>query len=245
MNNTKFAVAKIASYINWDLAGHYWEGIDKLNFIETIQQHCPYLNNDKFNLINTMSKNKEEFYKITLNKVLRDRWEISLSSILNDLEVPEKVRYSFSYNKKMEKIKKDTKKKRINKRSKFGLSKLSKYFAKTWMGLPNSQPMNIADFINILEDIGIHSDNIQHYKFKWGGVKKDYDNLFKILYEEKWIETIKRILEHFELPKSFIREIDYSSDSNKSSSTPQPKSNIKKIIKWVIIGGLGCLLFKD
>jgi len=87
-------------------------------------------------------------------------------------------------------------------------NKLSKYFA--WK-LPNSEKIDISEFVKVLWNIDIEWDFISTYWSKFWSIKTDYDNLFKaILESENWENKIHKILEYFELSKTFIESIDYS-----------------------------------
>lgn len=91
-------------------------------------------------------------------------------------------------------------------------NKLSKFF--TWK-LPNSEKINISEFIKVLENIDIEWDFSSTYWSKFGSIKTDYDNLFAdILASENWKNKILNILKYFELSPSFIENIDYSKNIN-------------------------------
>lgn len=88
-------------------------------------------------------------------------------------------------------------------------TKLAKYF--TWK-LPNSEKINISDFINILGNIWIDSEVLKDFENKFWSVSKDYKDLFEKI-KWKWDWNIYKILDYFELPKSFVEEVDYSNYS--------------------------------
>lgn len=86
-------------------------------------------------------------------------------------------------------------------------SRLAKYFSGK---LPNSEKMDISDFVKILGNIDIDWDFISEYGAKFWGVKSDYEGLFgAISGVEHGEKKILAILEYFELSKSFIEMRDY------------------------------------
>ena len=90
-------------------------------------------------------------------------------------------------------------------------TKLSKYFS--WK-LPNSEKINISDFIKILNNIDIKWDYLNKYSHKFWAIKSDYDDLFiDISNSYNWDNKIYKILKYFELNKSFLKIIDYSKKS--------------------------------
>lgn len=89
-------------------------------------------------------------------------------------------------------------------------TKLSKYFS--WK-LPNSEKMNISEFVQVLWNLEMQWDFISEYGAKFWSIKTDYDNLFQAIYtSENWENKIYKILQYFELPKSFLEVIDYSKE---------------------------------
>lgn len=85
-------------------------------------------------------------------------------------------------------------------------TKLAKYF--TWK-LPNSEKINISDFVNILGNIWIDSKDLKDFENKFWSISKDYIDLFEKI-QWKWDWNIYAILDYFELPKSFVEEVDYT-----------------------------------
>ena len=102
--------------------------------------------------------------------------------------------------------------------------KLSKYFA--WK-LPNSEKIDISEFVKVLWNIDIEWDFTSTYWSKFWSIKTDYDNLFKAIFEsENWENKINKIIEYFELSKTFIESIDYS-ESNILNETKNDLVSIK------------------
>lgn len=90
------------------------------------------------------------------------------------------------------------------------MEKLANFFS--WK-LPNSEKMNISEFINIL-DKNLNFFNTpwlvkikSKYIVKYGAVKKEYLDFFE---DVSKIKNLDEILEYFKLPKTFIEKIDYS-----------------------------------
>lgn len=89
-------------------------------------------------------------------------------------------------------------------------TKLSKYF--TWK-FPNSEKINISEFVKVLWNLDIEWNFISEYGAKFWSIKTDYDNLFQEIYKsEHWENKIYKILQYFEISKSFLASIDYSKE---------------------------------
>jgi len=106
-------------------------------------------------------------------------------------------------------------------------NKLSKYFS--WK-LPNSEKMNISEFVKVLWNLEIEWDFISEYGAKFWSIKTDYDNLFQEIYNSNNGESkIYNILKYFELSKSFLEVIDYSKEIVFESEEKNDLSEIKKL----------------
>lgn len=107
-------------------------------------------------------------------------------------------------------------------------TKLAKYF--TWK-LPNSEKINISDFVNILGNISIDSNVLKEFENKYWSIPKDYKDLLEKI-KWKWDWNIYAILDYFELPKSFVEEVDYSDysiDESKQSVLDKKLFDLKLI----------------
>lgn len=105
-------------------------------------------------------------------------------------------------------------------------TKLSKYFS--WK-LPNSEKMNISEFIKVLWNLDIEWDFIAEYGSKFGSIKTDYDNLFHaILTSDNWENKIYSILKYFELPKIFLDVTDFSKEIDFGSEERNDLAETKK-----------------
>lgn len=107
-------------------------------------------------------------------------------------------------------------------------SKLSKYFS--WK-LPNSQKLDISEFVKVLWNLDIDWDFISEYGAKFWSVKTDYDGLFGAIKEsENGENKMCKILEYFELSRSFLEAVDYGSKGEFIESTEGPErvSDLKR-----------------
>lgn len=114
-------------------------------------------------------------------------------------------------------------------------NKLSKYFS--WK-LPNSEKMNISEFVKVLWNLDIEWDFISEYWTKFWSVKTDYDNLFQAIYNsDDGKNKIYRILKTFELSKSFLETIDYSKEvifENEEKTTSKELFDIELVEKFLV-----------
>ncbi|NUJ98127.1 hypothetical protein HGA92_05075 [Candidatus Gracilibacteria bacterium] len=114
-------------------------------------------------------------------------------------------------------------------------NKLSKYFSGK---LPNSEKMNISEFVKVLGNLDIEGDFISEYGTKFGSVKTDYDNLFQAIYNsDDGKNKIYRILKTFELSKSFLETIDYSKEvifENEEKTTSKELFDIELVEKFLV-----------
>jgi len=107
-------------------------------------------------------------------------------------------------------------------------NKLSKYFS--WK-LPNSEKINISEFVKVLWNLEIEWDFISEYGTKFWSIKTDYDNLFQAIYNSNnWESKIYNILKYFEWSKSFLEVIDYSKEIVFESEEKNDLSEIKSIL---------------
>ena len=108
-------------------------------------------------------------------------------------------------------------------------NKLSKYFS--WK-LPNSETMNISEFVKVLWNLEIEWDFISEYGAKFWSVKTDYDNLFLAIYNsDNWENKIYKILQYFELSKSFLEVIDYTQEIEAKNHLSEIKKLLVNILK--------------
>jgi len=188
-------IKKIVLYLRGFLKEYNWEKFSRLYFMEKMETfYWKKLDKLTFWWDNT-NKNEEQFYNLVLEYLLRkakkDEFEnIKFYKFLKDeIELP------------IELISIKTNGREIN------LSKLSKYFA--WK-LPNSEKINISDFIRILENNLDIKWNFHKYSSLFWAMKIDYDNLFAyIINLENWKNNIFKILKYFELSEDFIYPIKY------------------------------------
>lgn len=107
----------------------------------------------------------------------------------------------------------------------FTSQRLSKFF--TWK-LPNSEAIDISDFIKLLDNINISELYMYPYTFIYGHMKKDYDDLFSdIISDDDWLEKIIKILDYFELSHNMVIEMNYE-DINKDSKLADKQIDNKK-----------------
>jgi len=87
-------------------------------------------------------------------------------------------------------------------------NKLARYF--TWK-LPNSEKINISDFVNMLWNIWIEEEFLKDFLNKFWSVSRDYKELFeKIKSSDEWDNKIMKILDYFELSHSFVEVINFA-----------------------------------
>ncbi|EKD44199.1 MAG: hypothetical protein ACD_71C00215G0006 [uncultured bacterium (gcode 4)] len=106
-------------------------------------------------------------------------------------------------------------------------NKLSKYFS--WK-LPNSEKLDISEFVKVLWNLDIEWDFISTYWSKFWSIKTDYNALFKeILASKNWENKIYQILEYFELSRSFLEVIDYEKEMEFYDRKLNDVSGLKKL----------------
>ncbi len=83
------------------------------------------------------------------------------------------------------------------------IKKLSKYFTGY---LPNSKPISISDFVNILQNnLNLEDDFLSKYQNLFWGVIGDYEDLFQeLLTSSEGEQKIRKILEIYRLPQGFL-----------------------------------------
>ncbi len=102
-------------------------------------------------------------------------------------------------------------------------SRLARYFSGK---LPNSEKIDISEFVKMLSNIDIDWAFISEYWSKFGGLKSDYEGLFEAIKNSDQGENkILKILQYFELSRVYIEEIDHS-------KTPILEENTESLQKW-------------